>query len=115
MMGIYIIRNFQGNIIIYVICLFILCGVDWFVILLRVRYPTRGKLEVNITALVLEICIILVSAIIARLVGNTTDDWDALTLVFLSITTTVVNFLHHVFIMYEYCSNQNTSNVNTQM
>eukprot|EP01026_Neomeris_dumetosa_P077380 TRINITY_DN83488_c1_g1_i1.p1 TRINITY_DN83488_c1_g1~~TRINITY_DN83488_c1_g1_i1.p1 ORF type:complete len:373 (-),score=22.67 TRINITY_DN83488_c1_g1_i1:152-1270(-) len=100
-MGIELLRNFNGILKTLAIVLFILCAIDYSYLLLRMLSPLKS-INKYIQTIIVEILVLGLTAWVffeVKKLGDSERENSPITIVVLSLTTTGVNFFHHVFIV----------------
>eukprot|EP01025_Chloroclados_australasicus_P016837 TRINITY_DN18603_c0_g1_i10.p3 TRINITY_DN18603_c0_g1~~TRINITY_DN18603_c0_g1_i10.p3 ORF type:complete len:165 (-),score=1.78 TRINITY_DN18603_c0_g1_i10:362-856(-) len=107
-LGLDIIRSYTYGFVFGIgILLLVLCAIDELFLVLRVLYPTKITIVRHVLTILIEVSVIAVTVCVIFGVqmdtGNTDEvKHESVVIAVISISTTVVNFLHHVFILYDY-------------
>eukprot|EP01025_Chloroclados_australasicus_P001626 TRINITY_DN104081_c0_g1_i1.p2 TRINITY_DN104081_c0_g1~~TRINITY_DN104081_c0_g1_i1.p2 ORF type:complete len:149 (-),score=14.57 TRINITY_DN104081_c0_g1_i1:108-509(-) len=105
-----LLQNISGKLMLIAVFLLVACLVDIVFVLLKILNPDIVASWMHAVAIVIEIAILAISITVVTAISGQ-DNWDLNLLVFLSLSTTVVNFLHHLFIMYDrYVAKKDGSN-----
>eukprot|EP01025_Chloroclados_australasicus_P062460 TRINITY_DN8206_c0_g1_i10.p3 TRINITY_DN8206_c0_g1~~TRINITY_DN8206_c0_g1_i10.p3 ORF type:complete len:228 (+),score=14.09 TRINITY_DN8206_c0_g1_i10:789-1472(+) len=105
-LGLDLVRYFRGFVFGMGIALFVLCFLDFMMVAQRVLTPDQVSIQTQITTIVIEALVILLT--ISVIFGVQNDDvndketkHESIVIITISIATTLVNFLHHVFLLYD--------------
>eukprot|EP01025_Chloroclados_australasicus_P026078 TRINITY_DN2591_c0_g2_i1.p1 TRINITY_DN2591_c0_g2~~TRINITY_DN2591_c0_g2_i1.p1 ORF type:complete len:391 (+),score=11.69 TRINITY_DN2591_c0_g2_i1:211-1383(+) len=107
-LGLELVRNFTGYVYGMGIALFILCAMDYILLNLRTAQPTKVTMKRHVITVGIEL---LVMALTASVIFGVRSDsssseetkQESIVIIAISISTTAVNFLHHVFLIYDQC------------
>eukprot|EP01023_Acetabularia_acetabulum_P068402 TRINITY_DN9702_c0_g1_i2.p1 TRINITY_DN9702_c0_g1~~TRINITY_DN9702_c0_g1_i2.p1 ORF type:complete len:373 (-),score=25.61 TRINITY_DN9702_c0_g1_i2:166-1284(-) len=102
-LGIQLLQYPSKKLITIGVFLLILCNVDYIFVVMRALIPSKIGIRLQIFTLLNELIIMALTAVVLLDVSNISQNQqseDALTVVVISISTTVVNFLHNAVLLF---------------
>eukprot|EP01024_Parvocaulis_polyphysoides_P068680 TRINITY_DN8381_c0_g4_i3.p1 TRINITY_DN8381_c0_g4~~TRINITY_DN8381_c0_g4_i3.p1 ORF type:complete len:381 (+),score=33.99 TRINITY_DN8381_c0_g4_i3:245-1387(+) len=103
--------QFKGSLKIMGISLFLLCVMDFLILIIRVMQPKKVTMYIHIWAIVLEVATLSISVLIFfefnkkecnHIKFGNDEHGDFFGLLVLSFVTTLINFVHHIFVIFEH-------------
>eukprot|EP01025_Chloroclados_australasicus_P059846 TRINITY_DN7596_c2_g1_i2.p3 TRINITY_DN7596_c2_g1~~TRINITY_DN7596_c2_g1_i2.p3 ORF type:complete len:177 (+),score=8.45 TRINITY_DN7596_c2_g1_i2:36-533(+) len=101
-LGIQIIQKYEGYLQILGISMFVLCLLDFGILNIRLFSPDKVTITMHAWAIVLEIVILVTSVLVALQLDKSNTDWEFVLLLVFSFVSTVVNFIHHIFVIVQW-------------
>eukprot|EP01025_Chloroclados_australasicus_P037765 TRINITY_DN3861_c0_g4_i1.p1 TRINITY_DN3861_c0_g4~~TRINITY_DN3861_c0_g4_i1.p1 ORF type:complete len:377 (+),score=20.72 TRINITY_DN3861_c0_g4_i1:61-1191(+) len=101
-LGVQIIQKYHGFLRYIGIVLFFCCLLDFLIVNIRIVTPGKVTIVMHTWAIVLEIFIIISSILAAVKIKDENVDWEFVLLLVFSLVSTLINFLHHIFVVVEW-------------
>eukprot|EP01025_Chloroclados_australasicus_P004912 TRINITY_DN11342_c0_g1_i1.p1 TRINITY_DN11342_c0_g1~~TRINITY_DN11342_c0_g1_i1.p1 ORF type:complete len:381 (-),score=12.73 TRINITY_DN11342_c0_g1_i1:79-1221(-) len=101
-LGIQIIIKYHGFLRYIGIVLFLCCVLDFVIVNIRILMPEKVSIQMHAWAIVLEVLIIVTTILVAVKIKTQNADWEFILLLVFSFVSTMINFLHHIFIVVEW-------------
>eukprot|EP01025_Chloroclados_australasicus_P023737 TRINITY_DN23992_c1_g1_i2.p1 TRINITY_DN23992_c1_g1~~TRINITY_DN23992_c1_g1_i2.p1 ORF type:complete len:422 (-),score=12.88 TRINITY_DN23992_c1_g1_i2:376-1641(-) len=104
-LGLNLIRYFGGYVFYIGVAILSFCALDYTLLVLRVLKPNAVTINRHLITITVEVVIILLTVSVIFGVRRNLDDKegkeDSFVIILISISTTLVNFSHHVFLVYD--------------
>eukprot|EP01025_Chloroclados_australasicus_P024991 TRINITY_DN25016_c0_g1_i1.p1 TRINITY_DN25016_c0_g1~~TRINITY_DN25016_c0_g1_i1.p1 ORF type:complete len:408 (-),score=17.59 TRINITY_DN25016_c0_g1_i1:354-1577(-) len=103
-----LIRFFKGYVFVVGIFLLGFCMVDYLLLIFRILMPSKVTIRRHLMTILIEVVVIILTISVVYGVRKNMDDGeqgkeDSFAIIVISIATTMVNFLHHIFLVYDQC------------
>eukprot|EP01025_Chloroclados_australasicus_P037342 TRINITY_DN3811_c0_g1_i2.p2 TRINITY_DN3811_c0_g1~~TRINITY_DN3811_c0_g1_i2.p2 ORF type:complete len:417 (-),score=24.66 TRINITY_DN3811_c0_g1_i2:558-1808(-) len=101
-----LIRYFRGYVFVIGIVLLGFCAIDYLLLIFRFLMPKKVTVRRHLFTILIELVVIILTVSVIFGVRKDMDDSvegkkDSFAIILISIATTVVNFLHHIFLVYD--------------
>eukprot|EP01025_Chloroclados_australasicus_P033914 TRINITY_DN34687_c2_g1_i2.p1 TRINITY_DN34687_c2_g1~~TRINITY_DN34687_c2_g1_i2.p1 ORF type:complete len:396 (-),score=-0.10 TRINITY_DN34687_c2_g1_i2:39-1124(-) len=104
-LGYEVVKKSEGILQVLGISMFVLCLMDFAIVNIRLIYPHKVTLQMHTWAIFLESLILTVTIIVTLSFDEDNKrDWDFVLLLVFSFVSTIINFLHHIFIIVQWCA-----------